>query len=191
MQTEQKQVKKLWSEYEEEEEQEEQPEAAISWTEEPKREEIKQSAAERRREQQEKQIQMGKRTAAYQRYVQLVPPASRQEHLKYSTHPVTPPATLSKRGFTGQVKAWRRLIHQYDVPIAEIGQGFDIQKYAQEHGAEAAEAEAWRIEKERELALQKQQMARERERKRRESRAKAHTHTYAHSGASASAFSWY
>jgi hypothetical protein len=62
-----------------------------------------------------KQIEFGKNTIGYQNYTNRVPRRSRVPGNK--SHPVTPRINkvVSKRNFDGQVRAWRRALHQWDV----------------------------------------------------------------------------
>jgi histone RNA hairpin-binding protein len=70
----------------------------------------------RRLEQRAKQIALGYATPAYQRYLALVPKQARNQARKFEEHPLTPRKEIacSKRAFDGQMKKWRRLLHQYD-----------------------------------------------------------------------------
>lgn len=64
----------------------------------------------------QKQIDLGKNTVGYYNYTQSVPRYARQRF--NPIHPVTPDitdATLSKRRFYGQVRAWRRALHYWDI----------------------------------------------------------------------------
>jgi hypothetical protein len=154
-----------WSEYEQEE-----GEYGRDWTEDVKAlVETKESPQEKKQRQREQQITLGKATPEYARYLQLVPLENRSPRLRFSLHPVTPPASgLSKRAFTGQVQAWRRLLHQYDVPEAEMP---DLERIAQEQGVEAAEQMIFRIQAQQEAARRKQELVLERQLKRKERRA--------------------
>ena len=77
----------------------------------------------RRLEQRQKQIDYGKNTRAYQRYLQEVPRRERQPELSLTKHPRTPDIhrECSKRAFDGFVKVWRRQLHSWDddQPMAE------------------------------------------------------------------------
>jgi len=66
----------------------------------------------RRLEQRLKQINFGKNTVAYQTYLEKVPRCKR----KRGQHPFTPDINrkMSKRAFSGLVKAWRRQLHNWD-----------------------------------------------------------------------------
>lgn len=70
-----------------------------------------------RLQQRQKQIDYGKNTIGYQKYIEAVP---RDKRKKSKTGKVRDPATpdiyqkISKRGFDAQVKTWRRLLHVYD-----------------------------------------------------------------------------
>lgn len=62
--------------------------------------------------QRQKQIDYGKNTLGYQEYCKAIP----RENRKQGTDPQTPDIHLkiSKRGFDGLVKIWRRGLHEYD-----------------------------------------------------------------------------
>mmetsp|Transcript_7270 Transcript_7270/g.19485 ORF Transcript_7270/g.19485 Transcript_7270/m.19485 type:complete len:302 (-) Transcript_7270:150-1055(-) len=61
--------------------------------------------------QRQKQVDFGKNTIGYQRYIQQVP-----KHRRRFRDPATPDIhkDVSKRSFEGQVKAWRRALHAWD-----------------------------------------------------------------------------
>ena len=61
--------------------------------------------------QRQKQIDFGKNTLAYERYVREVPRAKREKEF-----PRTPDITepMSKRRFDGKVKQWRRSLHEWE-----------------------------------------------------------------------------
>lgn len=67
--------------------------------------------------QRQKQIDYGKNTLGYERYLELVP---RKQRKKY-VHPQTPDIkqVCSKRSWDGQVKKWRRRLHEFDPPMSE------------------------------------------------------------------------
>jgi histone RNA hairpin-binding protein len=67
--------------------------------------------------QRQKQIDYGKNTLGYERYLELVPRKQR----KKSVHPQTPDIkqVCSKRSWDGQVKKWRRRLHEFDPPVSE------------------------------------------------------------------------
>ncbi|GJQ10635.1 hypothetical protein GpartN1_g2426.t1 [Galdieria partita] len=71
---------------------------------------------ERRLRQRQKQIDNGKNTIGYQRYCSLVPKEERRLE-----HPFTPLKyqKCSKRSWDGQIRRWRRMLHQYDPPTQE------------------------------------------------------------------------
>uniref|UniRef100_A0A1B0GG90 Histone RNA hairpin-binding protein RNA-binding domain-containing protein n=1 Tax=Glossina morsitans morsitans TaxID=37546 RepID=A0A1B0GG90_GLOMM len=64
----------------------------------------------------QKQIDYGKNTEAYERYIQLVPRLERTRD-----HPKTPDkyGKYSRRAFDGLVKIWRKQLHFYDPPNAK------------------------------------------------------------------------
>ncbi|XP_016998832.2 histone RNA hairpin-binding protein [Drosophila takahashii] len=64
----------------------------------------------------QKQIDYGKNTAAYERYVEMVPRAERARE-----HPRTPNkyGKYSRRAFDGLVKIWRKSLHFYDPPTQQ------------------------------------------------------------------------
>ncbi|KAK3249189.1 hypothetical protein CYMTET_41371 [Cymbomonas tetramitiformis] len=66
--------------------------------------------------QRSKQIEFGKNTLGYSRYCKLVPRSSRRK-----PNPRTPDVhqVCSKRSWDGQVKKWRRALHQYDPPVED------------------------------------------------------------------------
>ncbi|CEM01795.1 unnamed protein product [Vitrella brassicaformis CCMP3155] len=63
-----------------------------------------------------RQIEIGKNTNGYERYRAAVPKDKRDPTKSFSVHPVTPSIheEASKRGFDGRIRAWRRLLHQWD-----------------------------------------------------------------------------
>ncbi|XP_061390092.1 histone RNA hairpin-binding protein [Musca vetustissima] len=63
----------------------------------------------------QKQIDYGKNTVAYERYLEMVPKAQRNRD-----HPRTPNkyGKYSRRAFDGLVKIWRKQLHYYDPPNA-------------------------------------------------------------------------
>jgi hypothetical protein len=76
----------------------------------------------RRLEQRQKQIDFGKNTLGYDRYIAAVPKTKRRRFAE--EHPVTPDksAKISKRCWDGRVRAWRRLLHRWDNFVPE-GEG--------------------------------------------------------------------
>ncbi|XP_065920748.1 histone RNA hairpin-binding protein-like [Dysidea avara] len=64
----------------------------------------------------QKQLDYGKNTPGYQRYVTLIPKWKRRKQ-----HPKTPNKhqICSRRSWDGQIKKWRRLLHAFDPPTAE------------------------------------------------------------------------
>ncbi|KDD75517.1 hypothetical protein H632_c642p1 [Helicosporidium sp. ATCC 50920] len=67
--------------------------------------------------QRQRQVDFGKNTLGYQRYIATVPKSLRRR----GTHPSTPDAhqSCSKRSFDGQIRKWRRQLHDWDPPAAE------------------------------------------------------------------------
>ncbi|MCO5588683.1 hypothetical protein L7F22_042642 [Adiantum nelumboides] len=72
--------------------------------------------------QRQRQVDFGKNTLGYERYIELVPRCKRK--LRDPQTP-NPKQVCSKRSWDGQVRKWRRLLHVYDPP--------------HEHGEEEAE----------------------------------------------------
>ena len=66
--------------------------------------------------QRQKQLEMGYATAAYALYVRCVSLAQREEARREDGHPVTPrkEQKCSKRSWDGQVRKWRRQLHDWD-----------------------------------------------------------------------------
>lgn len=67
----------------------------------------------------QKQVDFGKNTIGYSRYIKLVPRASRTRD-----HPRTPNVRkkMSKRAFDGLITKWRRQLHEYDPKDNEDGE---------------------------------------------------------------------
>jgi len=72
---------------------------------------------ERRLETRQKQIDIGKNTLGYQRYIRIV-----QKDKRKGGDPQTPNKyqVCSKRSWDGQIRKWRRLLHKYDPPPEEV-----------------------------------------------------------------------
>ncbi|GLJ40568.1 hypothetical protein SUGI_0837350 [Cryptomeria japonica] len=66
--------------------------------------------------QRQKQIDYGKNTLGYERYLELVP---RNKRLKNDPHTPEIKQVCSKRSWDGQVKKWRRRLHEFDPPVSE------------------------------------------------------------------------
>lgn len=66
--------------------------------------------------QRQKQIDYGKNTLGYERYIEMVP-----RYKRTKSHPRTPDIrqVCSKRSWDGQIRKWRRLLHEYDPPKGE------------------------------------------------------------------------
>lgn len=71
----------------------------------------------RRLSQRQKQIDYGKNTLGYERYLELVPRNKRRRFV----HPQTPDIkqVCSKRSWDGQVRKWRTRLHDFDPPASE------------------------------------------------------------------------
>ncbi|CAM6043292.1 unnamed protein product [Sphagnum compactum] len=66
--------------------------------------------------QRQKQIDYGKNTLGYERYLEILPRVLRKKQ-----DPCTPDIrqVCSKRSWDGQIRKWRRLLHEYDPPKAD------------------------------------------------------------------------
>ncbi|CAB3366023.1 Hypothetical predicted protein [Cloeon dipterum] len=64
----------------------------------------------------DKQIDYGKNTEGYRRYIEMVPKPKRTPN-----HPHTPPRDMknSRRGWDGCIRKWRQQLHEYDPPNDE------------------------------------------------------------------------
>ncbi|KAJ3188292.1 hypothetical protein HDU85_005443 [Gaertneriomyces sp. JEL0708] len=71
------------------------------------------NSEERRLEQRQKQIDFGKNTLGYQRYIEAIP-----RHKRKRTDPQTPNkySKCSKRCWDGLIRHWRRKLHEWDPP---------------------------------------------------------------------------
>ena len=75
------------------------------------------STEDRRLQQRQKQIDYGKNTIGYKRYIKEVSKLERKHQ-----HPETPDkhSKCSKRTWDGLVRSWRRKLHQWDPPEGEM-----------------------------------------------------------------------
>ena len=109
------------------------PTAKRSWQEQPPNKEA-------RHRQRIKQVALGKATKGYMNYSKAIPKAQRQIGVNLNT-PSTSPRTIvnmSKRQFHGELKAWRKYLHQFD----DIeGQGTFSQFHDEEEEEEEQEDE--------------------------------------------------
>ncbi|KAK0162453.1 hypothetical protein PV327_006228 [Microctonus hyperodae] len=73
----------------------------------------------------QKEIDYGKNTMGYDRYLQMVPKDQRTKD-----HPKTPPkfAKYSRRGWDGMVKLWRKQLHNWDPPGENEHDGKNVTK---------------------------------------------------------------
>ena len=86
--------------------------------------------------QRQKQIGYGKNTEGYARYIKLVP--RHQRSRDHGEHPQTPNVRkkMSKRGFQGLVRVWRKALHRWDPEEDEV---VVMTKKAEEEDEEQAE----------------------------------------------------
>lgn len=98
---------------------------------------VKEQAGENdvhRLSQRHKQIEFGKNTLGYERYIELIPRLKRKSK---DPHTPNPKQVCSKRSWDGQIRKWRRLLHNYDPPVEdgeEMAEDFSALKSSQEHG---------------------------------------------------------
>ncbi|KAG0626385.1 hypothetical protein M758_2G121800 [Ceratodon purpureus] len=73
--------------------------------------------------QRQKQIDYGKNTLGYERYTDTVP-----RYQRTKTDPRTPDIrqVCSKRSWDGQIRKWRRLLHEYDPPKDDDEEDLDL-----------------------------------------------------------------
>jgi len=85
----------------------------------------------------QKQIDIGMNTVGYKRFCELVPDAARSKN-----HPKIPDINqvCSKRSWDGQVRKWRRQLHDFD-PADEAGGHIDDQNAADRHVTGTSEDE--------------------------------------------------
>lgn len=84
--------------------------------------------------QRHKQIEFGKNTLGYERYNELIPRLKRKSK---DPHTPNPKQVCSKRSWDGQIRKWRRLLHNYDPPVEdgeEMAEDFSALKSREEHG---------------------------------------------------------
>ncbi|RMZ54510.1 hypothetical protein APUTEX25_002086, partial [Auxenochlorella protothecoides] len=74
--------------------------------------------------QRQKQVDFGKNTLGYQRYREAIPRSQRRRNKDPSTPDVH--KACSKRAFDGQIKKWRRQLHEWDPPTQEAGAADDV-----------------------------------------------------------------
>jgi len=89
----------------------------------PKRKNIEKEDDPHRLTQRQKQIDYGKKTVGYQRYISMIPVKDRVSTTRAGElpQPSTPRKHVkcSKRSWDGQVKKWRRELHQWDATNPE------------------------------------------------------------------------
>lgn len=92
----------------------------------------------RRLEQRRKMISFGKNTTGYEAYLKQVPKEKRQR--RNMDTPMTPDHTLDipNKRWLGQVRAWRRALHNYDPPdfqasLASVAKPMDTQTSGAAH----------------------------------------------------------
>eukprot|EP00007_Cunea_sp_BSH-02190019_P005832 CAMPEP_0174241254 /NCGR_PEP_ID=MMETSP0417-20130205/22442_1 /TAXON_ID=242541 /ORGANISM="Mayorella sp, Strain BSH-02190019" /LENGTH=452 /DNA_ID=CAMNT_0015320463 /DNA_START=62 /DNA_END=1417 /DNA_ORIENTATION=+ len=85
--------------------------------------------------QRQRQIDFGKNTAGYANYLSQVPKSQRTRE-----HPRTPDKTqvCSKRSWDGQVRKWRRLLHEFDTAPADDEEEIDMASLTYLADAESA-----------------------------------------------------
>mmetsp|Transcript_33499 Transcript_33499/g.56264 ORF Transcript_33499/g.56264 Transcript_33499/m.56264 type:complete len:237 (+) Transcript_33499:363-1073(+) len=73
-----------------------------------------------------KQLDYGRNTLGYERYIETVPKHKRGRH--NPSHPMTPDVQqiCSKRSWDGQVKKWRRELHAWDPEAGEEEERVDL-----------------------------------------------------------------
>uniref|UniRef100_A0A061S7U9 Histone gene transcript 5 hairpin-binding protein n=1 Tax=Tetraselmis sp. GSL018 TaxID=582737 RepID=A0A061S7U9_9CHLO len=109
----------------------------------PKLEEKTRETDPHRLKQRQKQIDYGKNTRAYHRYREMLPKHKRRFKGKKPLDPITPDITqvCSKRAFDGQVKVWRRMLHEYDPPAEEDEEEINLEELANPFVAEDRNSE--------------------------------------------------
>lgn len=91
--------------------------------------------------QRQKQIDYGKNTVGYEKYLKLVPKSKRGP-----TDPKTPNIyiSMSKRAFDGMVKKWRRELHRYDRENVGAFQGNSLDECAEVYSADRSHVRRYR-----------------------------------------------
>ncbi|MCO5612875.1 hypothetical protein L7F22_067146 [Adiantum nelumboides] len=86
--------------------------------------------------QRQRQIEYGRNTLGYERYIELVPRLKRKARDPQTPNPKQ---VCSKRSWDGQIRKWRRLLHVYDPPCEdgeEIAEDLSVLRLQQACGQE-------------------------------------------------------